>query len=55
MGSVALAVYIAFGLVIGWSAVRHRREGWKSGVLFSLLWLSIPLWVAALLWLYTSL
>jgi hypothetical protein len=43
MVAVSLLIFIA---AIVWSAVRHQQRGWWLGVLFCLLLLTIPLWVA---------
>lgn len=48
---VGILVYIAFLLILMWSAVRYRREGWSSGVLFALL-ASFPAWGPIGYWLY---
>jgi hypothetical protein len=48
---------LIFGLlyfgVIGallYSSLTHRKEGWLAGFLFALSLLTLPLWVAGLIW-----
>jgi hypothetical protein len=47
-----VAVYLCFVAMLWWSAVRHRRAGWISGVLLSIMLGTIPVWVGGLFWLY---
>jgi hypothetical protein len=47
-----IAVYVAFCLLVLWASLRHRSPGWRSGLLFGLLALSIPLWVMGMYWLF---
>ena len=42
---VALGVYLCFGSLVLWSAVRHRQPGWEVGFVFGLLVLTLPAWV----------
>ena len=44
---VAIA-YVAFASLLGIKAIIHRKEGWVSALLFSLMLLSLPLWIAAM-------
>jgi hypothetical protein len=55
MGSLAILVYVAFAVSILWSALRHRRDGWIAGFIFAILLLTIPLWVAGLIWTFGAL
>ncbi len=48
---VGILVYVTFLLILVWSAVRYRREGWGSGILFVLL-ASFPAWGIVGYWLY---
>jgi hypothetical protein len=45
---VAIAVYIAFCLLVLWGALRQKSQGRRSGLLFAFLVLTIPLWVGAM-------
>ena len=47
-----IVFYVAFALVIAWSALRYRGKGWTSGALLALLLLTLPLWILAMLRLY---
>jgi len=54
MGLLGGIAYIALGLVVGYSALKHRGEGWRSGALLALLILTLPGWVFGLLWLFVG-
>ena len=41
-------VYVVFAGTIGVKAAIDQKEGWISAVLFSLMLLSLPFWVAAM-------
>jgi len=45
---VGIVVYVAIGLAIAHSALKHRSTGWTSGVLLAVLLLTLPLWVLAM-------
>jgi hypothetical protein len=45
IGGMGLILYFLFVGVIAWSALRHRRPGWISGLIFAILMATIPLWV----------
>ena len=48
MAIIVLVFYMCFVGAIAWSAIRHRREGWKSGLVLAILLASLPLWVIGL-------
>jgi len=51
MGFALLAIYVGIILAVIVSAVRHRREGWRSGLFFALLLLTLPAWAMGIYWL----
>jgi hypothetical protein len=50
IGPAACASYIALSLIIGWSALQHRSAGWRTGFLFCVLTLTMPVWVLGSFW-----
>ena len=42
---LALLVYLVFAGSIGVKALIHRQKGWVSAVVFSLMLLTLPLWI----------
>jgi ABC-type Fe3+ transport system permease subunit len=46
MQLLAFAVFVAFGLALFWSAVRHREKGWLIGAFLALLLLLPALAIA---------
>jgi hypothetical protein len=52
MGLLLLAMYVCIVLAIGISAVRHREPGYRAGIIFAILMLTMPAWVLGLLWLF---
>ncbi|HEV3343420.1 MAG TPA: hypothetical protein VG125_23815 [Pirellulales bacterium] len=49
---VGIIVYVAIGLAIAHSALKHRSTGWASGVLLAVLLLTLPLWIWAMYAIY---
>jgi len=49
---VGIIAYIAFCLLVLWGSLRNKSQGWRSGLLFAFLALTIPLWVMAMYWLF---
>jgi hypothetical protein len=52
MGTLAGCAYIALILIIGHSALKHRREGWWVGLALAIFLGSIFLWPFILNWLF---
>jgi hypothetical protein len=52
LGLLFLGIYVGIVLAIGLSALRHREPGYRSGIIFAILMLTMPAWVMALFWLY---
>jgi uncharacterized membrane protein (DUF485 family) len=50
-----LVLYFLFVGAIAWSALRHRRPGWVSGLIFAILLATLPLWVMAGIHIYQAL
>ena len=50
---MAIAIYVAFCLLVLWGAVRKRSEGWLSGVLLAIMLLTMPAWVMGMYWVFT--
>ena len=50
-----IVFYIAIVFCIAWSAVKHRREGWVSGLILAVLLATIPLWAAGAMHLFVAL
>lgn len=55
MGLAAGIAYIALTVMIGYSALEHRAEGWRTGVFLSILLLTLPAWIFGLIWLFAGL
>ena len=51
---VGLLVIVVLGGTVLYGAVRHRRRGWTSGLLFALLLLGLPVWLGALMKVYLN-
>jgi ABC-type glycerol-3-phosphate transport system permease component len=51
LGPTVLGAYITLCVVMGYSAVRHRRKGWQVGLLLALLMLTLPVWTVGVMWL----
>jgi hypothetical protein len=51
MGLFFGTVYVAISLTIAWSALKFRCQGWRTGLLYALLTLTIPGWVLGSFWL----
>ena len=49
---LTLLVYVVFSASIGIMAFIHRRQGWGSAVLFSLMLLSMPVWIGLMYFAY---
>jgi hypothetical protein len=52
MGNFLVSAYMLLIGTIAWSALRHRRDGWKAGLLFGLMLATLPAWVGAMTWLF---
>ena len=53
-GFLASIAYVVFCCTIAVKAVIHRRRGWISAVILSLLMLTLPLWVGAMYWAFLA-
>jgi hypothetical protein len=51
LGLTLSVFYMALSLTVGWSAWRHRKQGWRTGLVYAVLTLTIPLWVFGAFWL----
>ena len=50
--SPGITLYVVFALAIGRSALRHRQQGWRWGLVLAVLLLTIPAWVLGAYGLY---
>jgi hypothetical protein len=48
MAVLAFIAYIAFCLLVLWGSLRQKSRGWRAGLLFAFLALTIPLWLGAM-------
>ena len=55
IGPIFCALYIALVGSMAWSALKHRREGWVSGLILAIMLATIPIWVMGGLYLYQAL
>ena len=53
-GGCLVLAYIALTGAIGVQAVVYRKPGWITAVCFSLLLISLPLWIGAMYWAFTA-
>jgi hypothetical protein len=48
MGQFLIFIYVGIVVTLILSAIRYRGQGYKSGILFAILMLTMPAWVWAL-------